>query len=216
MEGIKASQLAQRLSRLVIERYATNGKSLVILSFFLSFALIFLIPQTFPRVILLAIIYLEFLKQQEVTPEQKSVLLFSAFVATTGTSMAFVNGDIVLNNATMQFAGLSLTWSNWAAYMAVPTIAISALMCLGMLIMFRKQLRLISFTREGEKKRAALTAAEIKATLIIALVVILWATESIHGLKAAWVALIGTVLMAVLGLLKVESLRVIKLDLLIF
>lgn len=73
--GIKVSGLADRISRTIISRYAKSGFLLTVLSFVLSFILIFLIPQPFPRAIIMAALYSEFLNKQDISARTKSVLL---------------------------------------------------------------------------------------------------------------------------------------------
>ncbi len=60
---------------------------MILLSYILGILLIFFIPQPFPRVILVSAFYKEFLKEQQITEDSKSILLFSIFTASTFTSM---------------------------------------------------------------------------------------------------------------------------------
>ncbi|MEA5060217.1 MAG: anion permease [Candidatus Pelethousia sp.] len=214
--GISTSRLVERLSRYIVQRFARNGPSLVYIAYAVSFVLIFMIPQTFPRAIILAAIYLEYLKEQKLTGEQKAVVLFSLFVAVGGTSLCFVNGDLVLNSAALAFAGISLTWTGWAAYMALPSIFISAGMCAGLLLVFRKELGSIVLVKQDGAARGPMRTPEKRAAVISAFVVALWMTESLHGIGAMWVSLLGVALMLGARLLTWRDYRVIKLELLIF
>lgn len=215
--GIRISGLADRISRLIISRYATSILSLITLSFVLSFILIFLIPQTFPRAIILSAIYLEFLDNQKVSSRQKSIILFSIFVAVTGTSMAFINGDVILNNAALQFAGVKLTYIEWVRYMFVPSIIINILMFFGLVITFYKDIKGNKFFNDDVKSyKSDFNIMEKRVCFITALIIILWGTESLHGIGAAWVSLLGVVAMYIFGLIKISDYKILKLELILF
>ncbi|MFN1842770.1 hypothetical protein ACK2FW_06825 [Clostridioides difficile] len=66
--------------------------------------------------------YKEFLKEQQITEDSKSILLFSIFTASTFTSMFFVNGDTLLNYVVLELGNCNINWGQWAFYMSVPTI----------------------------------------------------------------------------------------------
>lgn len=215
--GIRVSGLADRISRAIISRYAKSNISLIILSFVLSFMLIFLIPQTFPRAIILSSIYLEFLKGQNVSIRERSIILFSVFVAVTGTSMAFINGDVIFNNAAIQFASVKLTYIDWAKYMLVPSIIISALMFVLFIITFYKDIKGSKFLSNYNKNnKIKFTVTEKKASIITIFIIILWSTESFHTINAAWVSLLGVIAMIIFGLVKFKDYKIIKPELLLF
>lgn len=67
------------------------------MSFVFGALMIFIIPQQFSRVIILAFIYDQFLKEREVHDDAKEVLFYSVFIGSISTCMFFINGDILLN-----------------------------------------------------------------------------------------------------------------------
>ncbi len=215
--GIKVSGLADRISRTIISRYAKSGFLLAVLSFVLSFILIFLIPQPFPRAIIMAALYSEFLNKQDISARTKSVLLFSIFVAVTATSMAFINGDVIFNNAALQFAGISLTWPEWAKYMLVPSIIISMLMLGGFVFIFYDDIKVKRFCADKcAKESTGFTFLESRGVVIISAIILLWATESLHGVNSIWVSVIGVLAMHIFGLIKIKDYKIIKPELLLF
>ncbi|WP_353095972.1 anion permease [Tissierella praeacuta] len=215
--GIKVSGLADRISRLIISRYANSSFSLIVLSFVLSFILIFLIPQTFPRAIILAAIYEEYLSKEKISSRQKSIVLFSVFVAVSVTSMAFINGDVILNNAAIQFAGLKLSYTEWVKYMFIPSIIISVFMFVGFVISFYKDIKGDKFEpKRMNVEKTGFTSMEKKGGIITALIILLWTMEPIHNIDAAWVSVLGVIIMHVLGLIKLKDYKIVKLDLLLF
>lgn len=213
-QGIVNSNVADNFSSFILSKYCYNSKRLVIMSFILGILLIFVIPQPFPRVILLASIYINFLKNTSVNEENKRVLIFSVFVASAVTSLMFLNGDVIINYSAMKFGGINLSYLEWAKYMALPTLVTSAIILISFLLLFRKNLN-DKFNFEKEDK-LVVTKSGKKALLITALVVILWLTETLHGISSANVALLGTLLMFVAQIIKIRDLKVINVSLLIF
>lgn len=215
--GIKISGLASRISRVIISKYARSSYLLIVLSFVLSFLLIFLIPQTFPRAIIMTAIYSEFLRGQNISDKTKSVILFSVFVAVTATSMAFINGDVILNNAALKFAGINLTWFEWAKYMLVPSIIISLFMLIGFIFIFHGDIKgnKLSIDKSNEDS-IKVTSMEKKGAVITTLIIFLWATESFHNISSAWVSVIGVIAMYIFGLVKAKDYKIINPELLLF
>lgn len=213
-QGIVNSNVADNFSSFILSKYCYNSKRLVIMSFILGILLIFVIPQPFPRVILLASIYINFLKKTSVSEENKRVLIFSIFVASSITSLMFLNGDVIINYSAMNFGGINLTYLEWAKYMALPSLMTAAIILLSFLYLFRENLK-DEFNFEKEEK-LVVTKSGKKALLITALVIILWLTETLHGVSAANVALVGTLLMLVTQIIKIKDLKVINISLLIF
>lgn len=215
-QGIVNSNVANRLSGAILNKYCNHPYKLILMSFIFGTVLIFLIPQPFSRVILLASIYKQFFKGREIGEKGMSVLLFSIFMASTATSMLFLNGDIILNLAALQFGEVSLGWLEWAKYMLLPSIATTLLMGGGFLLLFREDIRSIKINSIKEEKGAAADIKEKAAIVIMGLVILLWMTESIHSVNSAIVALVGTLAMFIFGILEKKDIKSFNISLMIF
>lgn len=213
-QGIVNSSVADNFSSFILSKYCYNSKRLVAMSFMLGVLLIFVIPQPFPRIILLASIYINFLKKTSVSEENKKVLIFSIFVASAITSLMFLNGDVIINYSALKFGGINLTYFEWAKYMAIPSLLTAAIILTSFILVFKNNLE-DKFDFEKEEK-LFITKPGKKALKITALVIILWLTESMHGIPSANVALLGTVLMFITKIIKIKDLKVINVSLLIF
>lgn len=213
-QGIVNSSVADNFSSFILSKYCYNSKKLVIMSFILGIILIFVIPQPFPRVILLASIYINFLKKTSINEENKRVLVFSVFVASIITSLMFLNGDVIINYSAMKFGGINLSYLEWAKYMALPSLITAVIILFSFLWLFKGNLQ-DKFAFEKEEK-LVVTKSGKKALVITAIVIILWLTETMHGISSANVALIGTLLMFVTKIIKFKDLKVINISLLIF
>jgi di/tricarboxylate transporter len=120
----------------------------------------------------------------------------SVFVATTATSTILLTGDSTLNIATVGFSGLSLGWLDWPKYMAVPGLLASLLMMTLHLALFR-QTGPVRIDRSAlmleQQKRAEMTRLEIATLVWVVIALLLWSTDSLHGIDPAWVALLVVV-----------------------
>lgn len=194
--AVTKSGLAERVATFFILRYAKSYRSLIILTYVLGFVLSFLIPHPFPRALLLMSLMRIISQKAGMNAADAASVGLSVFVATTATSTMLLTGDSTLNIATVGFSGLSLGWLDWAKYMAVPGMMASFLMLTLHLFLFR-QTGLVHIDHSAlkleQQKRGALTRLETVTLVWVALALLLWVTDSLHGIDPAWVALLVVV-----------------------
>ena len=194
--AVTKSGLAQRVAYIFMIRYATSYRSLIVLTFVLGFILSFLIPHPFPRALLMMSLIAAIIKKAKINPKDAASLGLSVFVATTATSMILLTGDSTLNIAAVGFSTVSVSWLDWLKYMSVPGLAASLLM-LGLFLLLFKQTGPLTIDREAlraEQKALGPMSRREKITLVWILVALgLWATDFIHHIDPAWVALLVVV-----------------------
>ncbi len=213
-QGIINSGIADRLANKLLKRFCRNSIHLVLMAFLLGVVFIVIIPQPFPRVILLSTIYLNLLKASNISIEEKKVILFSVFVAASVTSLMFLNGDIIINNAIQGFGEVQFSFLDWARLMTFPTIITTALIMFLYIKLFKNTL---TSTFEWEQKtNTPISIMEIKAMVISSLVIVLWLTESVHDISSAKVALLGVLLMFTTKMIHLKDHKAINISLLIF
>jgi len=209
--------LAERISYYLLGRLGYTPYRMVLVSFLLGAVLVFFIPQPFPRVIIMSGIYIQFLKGQRVDNRGYCTLLFSIYAASTVTSMMFLNGDVLLNYSVLQIGGINLSWMKWALYMTVPSLIIGLLMYLLFLLIFRKDLRSMTFrpiNNQGMDK--SLSFQEKRALAILISILALWMTEPLHSVNAAWISAAGAMAMYFTGLVEGKDLKKVNINLLLF
>ncbi len=220
--GISNSKAADRLASTILVKYGKSPIKLVILSFLFGVGLIFIIPQPFSRVILLASIYKVFLDVKVDDEELKEILILSIFLSSTTTSMLFINGDIILNFSALQFGGVSINAQEWMRAMLLPSLITNIIVFFAFLFMFRKQLKGKQFSQNNTRNKgqedpiSPIGSQEIKAAVIMLVVVVLWLTEGFHGINATYVALLGVIAMFATKILDLKDLKSINFGLLLF
>jgi anion transporter len=194
--AVTKSGLAERVATFFIIRYANSYRDLIILTYVLGFVLSFLIPHPFPRALLLMSLMRAIIQKSGMNQVDAASVGLSVFVATTATSTILLTGDSTLNIATVGFSGLSLGWLDWPKYMAVPGLLASLLMMTLHLVLFR-QTGPVRIDRSAlileQQKRAGMTRLEITTLVWVVIALLLWSTDSLHGIDPAWVALLVVV-----------------------
>ncbi|MDW7672405.1 MAG: SLC13 family permease [Bacillota bacterium] len=214
-DGITRSHLASRIAQVFLSRYGRSPRRLISLSFLLGLVLVLVIPHPFPRVIILTSIYTNYLKNHQVDQLTGKIILFSIYAASSVTSMVLLNGDVVLNHAAVEFSGVNLGWTDWATYMAVPTVICSVFVFFLLILLFRSRIHQQEFSSE-EKQQTRISKGEIKALLIMSGVLLGWATDMLHGIDPAWISLAGVLAMGFARLLYPSDLRKLNVTLFIF
>ena len=222
--GIMKTGIIHHYVEILFRKSASSKILLLLLPYFFGIVLVFLIPQAFARVIIIGAIFSQLL--QATTDEQKKTkdfLIFNGFLAVTMTYMFFNNGDIVLNQATLKFAGPevleSLDFNHWFSLMSVPTF-IACIIMLGVTyLLFKNELSaftpsMIIRTSADEKKQ--ITMGQKISLLVMAIIIGFWMTESMHHIKPWIPALVGVVMMFVLNVLEKSDLKSVNPHFLIF
>ena len=221
--GMMKTGLVERYLHKLLSKAGDSTLKLLIISYLLGIALIFLVPQAFARVIILGTIFNSiFVAGNEYEKRAKEVLIFNVFIAVTITSMAFSNGDIVLNQAAIGFqegVANNLNPVHWFQMMSVPTLITAVVTLFVIKIGFKNELSYFSpnmiKTREAEAKKENPRTEKI-IVLMMLIIVVLWMTEPLHGLKAWLVTLAGIGIMFFLKVLELKDLKSINLHFILF
>ena len=221
-QGISNSGLAEKLIQPILGRVAGTLPRLLLSMVVCAVAMIFIIPQPFSRIIILAGIYSSYLDSLPCVKAQeklKPVLMAALFIISVFVNMLLLQGDIVLNGALLSMGQVSISEGAWLRYMFMPTAVFLLLAILLFCLVFRKELKSYSGARtagEAEPVRSRLSVHEKRYVVLILAVVIFWAAESLHGISGTVTAIVGVVLMACVGLLRLRDWHAINIKLLVF
>ncbi|MGX9756182.1 SLC13 family permease [Clostridioides difficile] len=228
--AVAKTGVAKIISEKLILNTVDTPRKMIFLSYILGVLLIFFIPQPFPRVILVSAFYKEFFKEQHLTEDSKSILLFSIFTASTFTSMFFVNGDTLLNYVVLELGNCNINWSQWAFYMSVPTIITCFITYFLFIFVFKKELSLIKFVScnnlnsnklqfsySNLKKEFHLLSDEQKYVfLCLGIMFFMFLTQFIHNLNTLIIMSICVLLLLLKRIIDFNTLKEINWRVLIF
>lgn len=213
-EGVKNSGLLNRLLLPLLSRWATSVNRLLCSMLLVNFAMIFIIPQPFSRIILVAVIYDCFFSQIGLPSDQRRPLMLCLHISAILVNMSFLRGDIILNNALPTISGIPLSEWEWMYCMAVPSLIFAALGTAAFRLVFRHELQVFPVVSPIQQR--PWTKIELRNLTVLLAVILLWATEDIHGISGTVIVLAGTAAMIPMRLLKVPDLKCIDVKLLIF
>ncbi len=213
-EGIKNSGLLDKLLLPLLNRWATTTNRLLLSFLVINYIMIFVIPQSFSRIILVAVIYDRFFAQMSLPDRQRYPLMFCLHINSVFVNMSFLRGDLILNNALGSASGAAMSEGIRPRYMALPSLVFSILGLVAFRLIFRKSLQ--GLPAQAPAAKSSLTRKDWRNLVILLVIILLWATEQIHGISGTIIVLVGTVAMIPMGLLRVPDLRCIDIPLLIF
>ncbi len=198
--AVKDSGLGERIAYWFIDKYVTNFKSIIVSIFALTFILSLLIPHPWPRAFLIMSVMAVVIKSAKIPQEDAVKIGFTVFVASIPVSMIFLTGDASINPlAAASAAPVQVGWMDWLKIMGVPMILTSIVTMFMIMFMFKPTKEININKEEIAAQRAALgpmKGIEKRAAFWVIVAIILWMTDSIHGVDIGWVTLFIAVMMA--------------------
>lgn len=220
--AVKNSGLGERIAYWFIVRFMHSYQSILIAVFGLTFVLSIIIPHPWPRAFLIMSIMRQVIENARIPKRDAVPIGYAVFAASVPVSMIFLTGDSSINPLAVQYSGAELGWFGWLELMGPPCAAASVLTCAALLLVFRPSQPVV-VDKESARQRLAemggLSKREIRTVIWLSIAVLLWATDSIHGIDIGWVTLIVAMLMSmplVGGLLTPQSWNEVPVHVLLF
>jgi len=133
-------------------------------------------------------------------PREDAVKIgFTVFASAVPVSVIFLTGDSVINPLAVQASGHAISWTKWFVYMGPPGIVSSILTCALILILFKPSKEVIinkDEIRERLNALGAVSGTEKRTIIWLAIAVLLWMTDSLHGINIGWTTLLIAMLMS--------------------
>ncbi|WP_036729662.1 SLC13 family permease [Peptoniphilus mikwangii] len=222
--GIMKTGIIHKHFEKLFRKSSSSMFKILLLPYIFGIVLVFLIPQAFARVIIIGAIYNSLLKESsEDEKKAKQALIFNGFIGITMTYMLFSSGDIVLNQAAINFSGdevkAVLTFGKWFEMMALPSIVSSVIVLFLTYIIFKKELSNFNehMIEKSNFENNELSKSKQQLGIGIMLVVIaFWMTESMHHIAPWIVALLAVIIMFAAKILSKEDLKFVNPHFLLF
>lgn len=197
--AVKSSGFGERLAYNFILKFVNSYKSIIISIFILTFILSILIPHPWPRAFLIMSVMAVVIKSAKMPKEDAAKVGFTVFAASVPVSLIFLTGDSVINPLAVEASGVSVSWIQWFYYMGIPNIISSILTCILVLVLFKPSTVVQIDKEEIRQKLAALgklSSMEIRTIVWLVIAIVLWLTDSVHGINIGWVTLMVAMLMS--------------------
>lgn len=214
-EGIVKSKLIDKLFKPYIGYLATTPLRLLTVISAMAFIMVFMVPQPFCRLIMLAMIIREYCDGIEMDRKLKELLLLMVFIISMITNTFILKGDIIMNAAVVNLSGIDIGEAQWFKLLAAPGIGMLTATVAVFLLVYRNELREYSPASIGRPKVDMRRDDWINLS-IVGVTILVWALEKYHPIPSAGVILIGTLLMFGRRILNSKDLKTIEWPLMIF
>lgn len=197
--AVENSGLGERIAYYFIIKYVSGYKSIIYSIFALTFILAILIPHPWPRAFLIMSVMKTIIDSTSISDNDASKIGFTVFAASVPISRIFLTADSTVNIMAVEFSGVNISWFDWLIRMGVPAILASILTLILILILFKPE-KNISIDKNIIQKKldnlGKLSTREIRVIIWMTIAVILWLTDSIHGIELGWITLLISMIMS--------------------
>lgn len=220
--AVENSGLGERIAYKFIIRFVDSFRSIIISIFALTFLLSLIIPHPWPRAFIIMSVMTVIIENAGINKNDASKIGLTVFAASIPISMIFLTGESTLNFMTLEFAGVDLSWGGWLLYMGAPAALASILTLLIILKLFKAEEKVeINKKKIGQKllDLGMMSAEEQRTVFWLIAAVVLWMTDSFHGVELGWITLTIAVMMSLPlsgDILKKEDWNQVPIKVLIF
>ncbi len=216
-QGIANSKIAEKIIEPIFKKFGRNYISLIITIMVTQLVMIFVIPQPFSRLIIIAMIFKSFLSKIKVDNSLEEVLLFGVFSFSVIVNLVLKRGDIIISTALTTIGNVQISEFQWIQYMTVPTILLCVLCSILYIFIFKKELvNYNQINKDSFEVNRKFDKKEKINGIFILVIIILWATEFLHNINEIYIVLAGIIIMFHLKILTIKDYKAVNIDLLVF
>lgn len=195
---VKTSGLGERIAYSYMLRFVNGYKSIIIGIFALTAILSLLIPHPWPRAFLIMAVMTVVISSSGIEAKDAVKIGFAVFAASVPCSLIFLTGDAVINPLAASYAG-GADFVSWLQVMGPPAVILSIITLLLFLVLF-KPTREYTIDKDTIRTKldgmGKMSNVEIKTLVWVVIAIVLWFTESIHGISIGWVTFAVGMLMS--------------------
>lgn len=196
--AVKTSGLGERIAYSYMLRFVTGFRSIIIGIFALTAILSLLIPHPWPRAFLIMAVMAVIIQSSGISKADAVKIGFAVFAASVPCSLIFITGDAVINPLAASYAG-GADFVTWLKVMGVPAIIMSIITLILFLALYRPE-RDYSIDKDAIRGKLAdmgkMSGVQVKTIVWVLIAIVLWFTESIHGIDIGWVTFAVGMLMS--------------------
>lgn len=191
--AVKDSGLGERIAYAFIKKFVRSYNGIIISIFVLTFILSILIPHPWPRAFLIMSVMAVVIKSANIPKVDAVKIGFTVFAASVPVSLIFITGDSVINPLAASYAGEEVnSWLGWVKFMGVPAVVASVLTLILILVLFKPSKPVsinLDEIAKKQKEQGPVSKIEKRTAIWLVIAIVLWMTDSIHGINIGWITI---------------------------
>ncbi len=217
-QAISNSGLIDKIFEPLLLRFVHTPVECLVAMTILFYLTMYVIPQPLARLIIVAAMFDEFLRRTTLPDGTRAVLMYAVFLMEAVVNMSAKDADMIMNHVAAGFSEIPISNGMWMKYMLPPTLVCCVLVMLLFTTLFHRDMlgHRIELKAKANETPTSLNRQQKIALAIIAATVILWMTNSIHGINNTLITIAATLLLFGIRILHKEDLRTIDVTTLIF
>lgn len=196
--AVKTSGLGERIAYNYMLRFVSDYNSIIVGIFVLTVILSLIIPHPWPRAFLIMSVMQIIIESSNIPHEDAVKIGFAVFAASVPASLIFITGDSVINPLAASYFG-GATFIEWFIYMGVPAIIMTIITCVLFVVLFKAS-KPVTVNKDQIKNKleglGKIEGVERRTLVWLVIAVVLWMTDSVHGIDIGWITLIIGMLMS--------------------
>nr|WP_245750839.1 SLC13 family permease [Halanaerobium salsuginis] len=220
--AVDSSGLGERIAYKFILKFVDSFRSIIYSIFALTFLLSLIIPHPWPRAFIIMSVMAVIIENAGITETDAAKIGFTVFAASIPISMIFLTGESTLNIMALQLSGIELSWGGWFLQMGAPAM-LAAILTMFLILKLFKPEEEIELNKKAIGRKlldlGRMSEEEQKTVFWLIVAVVLWMTDSFHGVKLGWITLTVAVMMSLPftgDILKAEDWNKVPIKVLIF
>lgn len=197
--AVKTSGLGERIAYNYMLRFVSGFKSIIIGIFVITFVLSLLIPHPWPRAMLIMSVMAVIIQSSNIPKQDALKIGLTVFASSVPVSLIFLTGDSTINPLAVAASGESMGFTSWLINMGPPAI-VASLLTLGLVLVLFKPSKEVEINKDEIKSKLVsmgrLSIMEKRTVVWLSIAIIMWMTDTLHGVNIGWVTLGIAVLMA--------------------
>ena len=204
--GINNSGFMKRLALWVLTKFPGTYRGQVTAMMLAGIITTPMIPSSYAKTSIMAPLIGQVCEAVGAEPNSKAArgLWFANFMGTYILGIAFMSGSAFVALMIGFMQGLAFTWGSWLKCTIVWYLVLIVLTYLYCTIICKPKEKLagdVTFLKEQYKALGAISKKEKQGIIIVAIAIILWITQKLHGVDAGFVAIAADVAFFAAGLL---------------
>lgn len=216
-QGIANSGLIDKILQPLLMKLVHTPCQCLVAIVMIFYLTMYIIPQPLARLIIVSSVFFRFLQKIDLPEKTKKVVMYGVFVASAIVNISTKDADIIMNSVAANFSEISISNRMWVYYMFIPTLITCSLLFLVFIYIFRKDLIGINIkNKERETKIEPFSIQQKLAIGVIGTTVLLWSTNSIHGINNTLITIMSTIILFGIKILHKRDWKVVDITTLLF